>query len=632
MKLTGLNTVASGYLSQQQINENFTIIQTAWENNLSRDGTIPNFMTADLDMNSNQILNAVFDLTFTDITGTLPIDRGGTGNTTIAGTLLNYGFTSYGKTLVGLSNSTSLKSLLAYTTTDVAEGSNLYYTTARFNTNFSSKTTSDLTEGTNLYYTATRFNNAFATKSTSDLSEGTRLYYTDERVDDRVAALLVQGTGINLTYNDGAGTLTIDATGGGVVTSVSGTTNRVTSTGGTTPAIDIASNYVGQTSITTLGTIATGTWSGLFGAVSGANLTNITGANVSGNISGSAATLTTGRTIGITGDLTYTSPSFNGSANVTAAGTLATVNANIGSFGSAIASPAFTVNAKGLITAASSSTITPAESSITFTDITTNNASTTKHGYLPKLDNNSAHFLNGQGAWATPAGGGGGGSPGGSQYEIQLNDGASGFTADSTLYYDTADKVFSAGDPSIAAIRADGLNSQCSMLTIGGSGIGAASFQCNVSGSTSLIAALADFIAFGGTTSELFMLNGFNSIQVNHLAGLTSAPTIAAGAGAGTSPTVSIASGSTDLAGCVNVTTGTLPTGTNAVVATITFNKSFVTSAPFIVLYPANAVTATLSGVSMVFVTSTTTTFVITSGTTALTGSTAYKWNYHVIQ
>jgi hypothetical protein len=70
------------------------------------------------------------------------------------------------------------------------------------------------------------------------------------------------------------------------------------------------------------------------------------------NTTGSAATLTTGRTIAITGDLTYTSPSFNGSANVTAAGTLATVNANVGSFTNA----SFTVNAKGLITAASSGT------------------------------------------------------------------------------------------------------------------------------------------------------------------------------------------------------------------------------------------------------------------------------------
>ncbi len=46
------------------------------------------------------------------------------------------------------------------------------------------------------------------------------------------------------------------------VESVSGTTNRITSTGGQTPIIDIASTYIGQNSITTLGTITTGTWNG----------------------------------------------------------------------------------------------------------------------------------------------------------------------------------------------------------------------------------------------------------------------------------------------------------------------------------------------------------------------------------
>lgn len=59
---------------------------------------------------------------------------------------------------------------------------------------------------------------------------------------------------------------TVSGTGGGsgsgTVTSVNGTANRITSTGGNNPVIDIDSAYVGQTSITTLGTIATGVWSG----------------------------------------------------------------------------------------------------------------------------------------------------------------------------------------------------------------------------------------------------------------------------------------------------------------------------------------------------------------------------------
>src|SRR6056300_1578282 len=47
--------------------------------------------------------------------------------------------------------------------------------------------------------------------NTDDLAEGTtNLFYTNERVDDRVAALLVGGNNITATYDDAAGTLTID--------------------------------------------------------------------------------------------------------------------------------------------------------------------------------------------------------------------------------------------------------------------------------------------------------------------------------------------------------------------------------------------------------------------------------------
>ena len=66
---------------------------------------------------------------------------------------------------------------------------------------------------TNQYYTTTRANTDFdtrlATKSTTDLAEGTNEYYTDEKVDDRVNALIVAGTGITKTYDDVANTLTI---------------------------------------------------------------------------------------------------------------------------------------------------------------------------------------------------------------------------------------------------------------------------------------------------------------------------------------------------------------------------------------------------------------------------------------
>lgn len=49
--------------------------------------------------------------------------------------------------------------------------------------------------------------------TTSEVPEGSRLYYTDERVDDRVAQLLVPGTNIAIIYNDSNGTLSISSAG-----------------------------------------------------------------------------------------------------------------------------------------------------------------------------------------------------------------------------------------------------------------------------------------------------------------------------------------------------------------------------------------------------------------------------------
>ena len=60
----------------------------------------------------------------------------------------------------------------------------------------------------------------------------------------------------------------------------------------------------------------------------------------------------------LTGDVTATGPG-------SVAATLATVNGNVGTFGSATKASVVTVNAKGLVTAASESTVTPAVGSIT---------------------------------------------------------------------------------------------------------------------------------------------------------------------------------------------------------------------------------------------------------------------------
>jgi hypothetical protein len=163
-------------------------------------------------------------------------------------------------------------------------------------------------------------------------------------------ANLTDGTGINIT--EGAGSITIANTG---VLSLTGTANEV--------------EVSASTGAVTVGLPAT----------------------INSDTTGSAATLTTGRTIAITGDLSYTSPSFNGSANVTAAGTLATVNANVGSYTYAN----ITVNAKGLITAASSgtapvtsvsATAPVASSGGTTPTISMAAATTSVNGYLTSTD------------------------------------------------------------------------------------------------------------------------------------------------------------------------------------------------------------------------------------------------------
>ena len=97
------------------------------------------------------------------------------------------------------------------TTTDLAEGDNLYYTTTRHDSDFDvrlgTKTTTDVAEGTNLYYTDTRFDTALGTKTTTDVAEGTNLYYTIQRVRDVINLVDAGGDG-SLTYDSATGKFT----------------------------------------------------------------------------------------------------------------------------------------------------------------------------------------------------------------------------------------------------------------------------------------------------------------------------------------------------------------------------------------------------------------------------------------
>jgi len=146
------------------------------------------------------------------------------------------------------------------------------------------------------------------TLDADDLAEGTNLFYTDERVDDRVNTLFTDGEGIDSTYDDANGTLTIagedasttnkgiasfhsdnfSVTSGAVIIKNGGVANAelansAVSFGGVSvslgasdasPAFNLsdATAYTGDNALVTVGTIASGTWNGT--AIGNAYLAN----------------------------------------------------------------------------------------------------------------------------------------------------------------------------------------------------------------------------------------------------------------------------------------------------------------------------------------------------------------------
>lgn len=138
--------------------------------------------------------------------------------------------------------------LEANTTTNLAEGTNLYFTDTRVYTKVKASLvagsntsitfddinqtitiasqgnvqsvngetgevvldTDDIAEGiTNVYYTDARFDTRLATKSTDDLTEGTNLYYTDAKVESVLTAQSVTKQGN--TFNGAEQLVQLDA-------------------------------------------------------------------------------------------------------------------------------------------------------------------------------------------------------------------------------------------------------------------------------------------------------------------------------------------------------------------------------------------------------------------------------------
>lgn len=106
-------------------------------------------------------------------------------------------------------------------------------------------------------------------------------------------------------------------------------------------------------------------------------------------------------------------------------------------------------------------------------------------------------------------------------------------------------------------------------------------------------------------------------------------PTIATGAGAGGGATATVVSRSTNLAGAVTLTTGTLPLAASTL-ATLTFANGGFPNGATVIFSPANALTQALGVGATVLAVANATTVVLTSGTIAL-GAGVYSWNYIVV-
>jgi hypothetical protein len=174
-------------------------------------------------------------------------------------------------------------------------------------------------------------------------------------LDPNISLTSVVASGIITATSGFSGNVTGNLTGNinssGVSTVTSLNATNINASGIVTATSGFVGNLTGEVNAASFDTNASGVVVTGVTTSSSGFVGNLTG------LASSATQLATGRTVEITGDLAYTSGSFDGTGNVTGTGTLATVNSNVGSFGSQTLIPVVTVNAKGLVTAVTTAAV-----------------------------------------------------------------------------------------------------------------------------------------------------------------------------------------------------------------------------------------------------------------------------------
>jgi hypothetical protein len=166
----------------------------------------------------------------------------------------------------GITNANLANSSLTIGTTLIALGgtsTTLAGLTSVSSTGFTGNLTGDVTGDLTGDVTGSLFGNATTATTATNIAGGVAggvLYQTAAST----TALLGAGTAGQVLTSGGSGAPTWETPTVGTVTGVSGTADRITvdNSDAANPVIDISSGYIGQSSITTLGTITTGIWSG----------------------------------------------------------------------------------------------------------------------------------------------------------------------------------------------------------------------------------------------------------------------------------------------------------------------------------------------------------------------------------